>query len=98
MVSRPTHATFSAVLTIFGSTRVTTALTLATVCTAFLSQAITRLIGSAGLGGVLFALVVLTALSLAGRRDQLEWKGLLPISLMAFVGWCVISMIWSQYN
>ena len=28
---------------------------------------------------------------------MIEWVGLLPISILVFVGWCAISTIWSSY-
>jgi O-antigen ligase len=57
-----------------------------------------RLLGWAGLLAVLAGLLVLMVLSFIARREEIEWRGILPISLLAFVGWATISIIWSQYQ
>jgi O-antigen ligase len=56
-----------------------------------------RLIGWPGLIAALSALVVLMVVVLIARREELEW-GIPPISLLAFLGWAVISVVWSQYQ
>src|SRR5690606_16050656 len=48
--------------------------------------------------GVLGALVVLCAGSLYARRESLDWTGLVPISLLLFLGWAGASIFWSQYQ
>jgi O-antigen ligase len=57
-----------------------------------------RLLGWAGLVAVVAALIVLMVLSFIARRDAVEWRGILPISLLGFVGWATLSLIWSQYQ
>lgn len=57
-----------------------------------------RLFGWAGLLGAMAALIVLMGLSFAARREEVEWRGILPISLLAFLGWAVASLIWSEYQ
>lgn len=57
-----------------------------------------RLIGWGGLLAALAALVLLMAFSFVCRRSQLEWRGILPISLLAFLGWATISLVWSSYQ
>lgn len=57
-----------------------------------------ELIGWAGWLAILSGLVVLASLSLIARREEIEWHGLLPISLLVFVGWATISLFWSEYN
>src|SRR5690606_16898950 len=59
---------------------------------------ITRLIGWGGLLGMLVALVALCAGSLYARRGAIDWAGLVPISLLIFVGWAGASVFWSQYQ
>lgn len=45
------------------------------------------------------AVIVLAAgLSLAARRGEIEWRGILPVSLLAFFGWIVLSTVWSEYT
>jgi O-antigen ligase len=82
----------------FASPRLSAALSVAIVGTAFLSLMLQELIGWAGLIGILAVLVVFAGLSLLARRHALEWMGLLPISLLVFVGWAAISVFWSQYQ
>lgn len=57
-----------------------------------------RLLGWAGLLGAMAALLVLMALSFAARREEVEWRGILPISLLAFLGWAAASLFWSEYQ
>ncbi|CAN5524027.1 hypothetical protein BH10ACT7_BH10ACT7_11570 [soil metagenome] len=66
----------------------------AAVCAPLLQN----LIGWAGLIAILVALVLLTAGSLMVRRAEIEWQGILPISLLAFVGLAGLSVIWSEYQ
>lgn len=84
--------------TFFGSARFSAALSLAIIGTAFMSLLVQELIGWPGLVGVLSVLALFAALSLLARRHTLEWLGLLPISLLVFVGWAAISVFWSQYQ
>lgn len=55
-------------------------------------------IGWAGLIAILVGLVALCTVSVWARRDTLDRTGLLPISLLVFVGWATISVFWSQYQ
>jgi O-antigen ligase len=82
----------------FATPRFAWALTLAIIGTEFCSLLLQELIGWAGLIGILSVLVIFATLSLLARRHSLEWSGLLPISLLVFVGWAVISVFWSQYQ
>ncbi|MDQ1607061.1 MAG: exopolysaccharide production protein ExoQ, partial [Microbacteriaceae bacterium] len=81
-----------------GAPRFTAALTLAIIGTEVSTLLITNLIGWAGLLGMLATLVVLAALSLLAKRGEIEWHGLLPISLLVFVTWAGASVFWSQYQ
>jgi O-antigen ligase len=81
-----------------GAPRFTAALTLAIIGTLVSTLLITNLIGWAGLLGILAALVILAALSLLAKRGEIEWHGLLPISLLVFVAWAGASVFWSQYQ
>lgn len=65
---------------------------------AFGSHLLVSLMGWPGLLGALLTLVVLATLSLLARRATLEWHGLLPISILVFVGWCALSVVWSGYT
>lgn len=81
-----------------GSARFNSALALAAVGTAFSTHAIRALIGWPGLLAALCVLVVLAAASFIAQRRMIEWHGLLPLSLLAFIGWCALSVFWSSYQ
>jgi O-antigen ligase len=68
------------------------------IATALFSFPIHRLIGWPGLIAVISGLGVLTILSLVAQWKEIGWSGLLPISLLAFVGWAGVSFFWSQYH
>ena len=74
------------------------ALATTAIGTAVLAFPIHQLIGWPGLIGIIGPLVVLGALALAAQWQEIGWSGLLPISLIAFVGWAGVSFFWSQYH
>ena len=94
----PDREETSLAVAILSSPRLSAALTTASIGTAVLSFAIRQTIGWAGLIGVLVGLVALTMASLAAQWKQIEWRGLLPLSLLVFVGWAAASLFWSQYH
>jgi exopolysaccharide production protein ExoQ len=56
------------------------------------------MMGWPGVVAALAVIVVLAAVSLAARRGEIEWRGILPVSLLAFVGWMTLSVFWSEYT
>lgn len=98
MTTPPRSAQFTAVTGFLGSAGVARAITTCAIGMAFLSHAIRSLIGWPGLVGMLLVLVLLASASLIARRGTLEWRGLLTVSLLAFVAWCAISVLWSDYQ
>ena len=46
---------------------------------------------------MLVTLVVCAAVVLIARRQYLDWHGLLPLSIIAFIVWCAVSVAWSGY-
>ncbi|CAN5284743.1 hypothetical protein BH11ACT2_BH11ACT2_08420 [soil metagenome] len=97
MAIRPLHDRLAR-FEFLGSAQFVTALSTVIVGAAASSFALERLIGWPGLVGVLSVLVVLAAVSAFMRRHALDWQGILPISLLAYVSWCVISVLWSEYH
>jgi exopolysaccharide production protein ExoQ len=87
-----------AVFEFFAGARLAGALSTSIVATAFLSHLLERTIGWAGLIAILVGQSIIAAISLAARRGTLDWRGLLPISLLAFVTWSATSILWSQYQ
>ncbi|MBA4246775.1 MAG: exopolysaccharide production protein [Microbacterium sp.] len=80
------------------SPRFTQALTETIVGVALATFAVRALFGWPGSIAILSALVVLAALSLAGQPERVEWRGVLPISLIALLSLMTVSIIWSQYT
>lgn len=85
-------------VSILASPRLTAALATVAIGSAMLSFAIRQTIGWAGLIGLLCGLLALTMASLAAQWKEIDWHGLLPLSLMIFVGWACVSVFWSQYQ
>jgi hypothetical protein len=83
---------------LFQSAKFSRALSLCVVASAFLTTAIKDVIGWPGLIGVLAAVVALSVCSFIAHWDVIEWHGLLPVSLLVFVGWCAVSVVWSTYQ
>ncbi|HEY0248872.1 MAG TPA: O-antigen ligase family protein [Gryllotalpicola sp.] len=92
------HAFDAPLRHLFASGRFSNALSLVIVGTSFSTFAILRVMGWPGLVGVLGTLVLLASASFVAHRDAIEWHGLLPVSLLVFVGWCAISLFWSDYR
>nr|RZI37437.1 hypothetical protein BJQ95_00095 [Cryobacterium sp. SO1] len=55
------------------------------------------LVGWPGLLAALVCLVVLATASMIARRHSIEWHGLLPLSILFFLVWCALSVLWSEY-
>ena len=78
-----------------GSARFAQALALIAVGLSFSTHAIRSLIGWPGLLAALAALIALCAVSLVARWRAVEWYGILPITILVFVGWCAASVLWA---
>ena len=78
--------------------RFSQALATVIVLFAFGEHTVEALVGRAGVWAVLVSLFVLAGLSLLGQRYRIEWHGVLPLSLLAFVGYCALSVLWSEYS
>jgi exopolysaccharide production protein ExoQ len=83
---------------LLGSARFERAISLTIVATAYLAFTVKATMGWPALIAVVSSLVVLAAASLVIRGRDLEWHGILPISLLIFVGWSAISIFWSDYQ
>jgi O-antigen ligase len=79
-----------------GSARFAQALTLIAVGLAFSTHAVRAMIGWPGLLAALAALLVLCGFSLVARWRAVEWYGILPLTILVFVGWVAASVIWSN--
>ncbi|GHD42638.1 O-antigen ligase family protein [Mycetocola manganoxydans] len=80
-----------------GSAPVAQALAWCIVGVAFGAPALGRVIGVPGLTAMLVTLAIGSIVVLVARRRFLDWHGLLPLSILAFIIWCAISAAWSGY-
>ncbi len=88
----------AALRTFVGSPRLTQALTEVIVGVALASFAVRTLLGWPGAIAVVSGLVVVAALSLAAQPERVEWRGVLPLSLIALFSLMTVSIIWSHYT
>ncbi|SIN70563.1 O-antigen ligase family protein [Agromyces cerinus] len=79
-----------------GSARFAQALTLTAVGLSFSTHAVRSIIGTPGLLAAIAGLLVLCAASLVARWRAVEWYGILPLSILVFIGWCTASALWSS--
>lgn len=85
-------------LEILRSRPLSAALATAGVLVAATSFLWVRLTGWPGYLGALGILIVLMALVLIARYDEIEGVVVPPLSLLAFVGWAGASVLWSSYQ
>lgn len=83
---------------LLGSPRFTQVLTEVALIAALCMHALRGLIGWPGAIAILAGLVVLAGLSIAAQPERVEWRGVLPISLLALGGLMTLSVVWSQYT
>ncbi|WP_165065946.1 O-antigen ligase family protein [Marisediminicola senii] len=74
------------------------ALTLTAIGMLFLSHTVRGVMGWPALIAGLVVLVLLAAASITLRRGDTEWRGLLPISLLVFLGWSGVSILFTEYQ
>ncbi|TDW30705.1 O-antigen ligase family protein [Cryobacterium psychrophilum] len=86
-----------AIKRVLASPKFAASMTLVILGVAFSTHLLRSMMGWAGLDGIIVGLVLLATLSLLARRPIVEWHGLLPISIIVFVAWCAISLVWSGY-
>jgi len=99
MIPRDTPpALFEAIKRVLASPKFAASLTLVILAVAFSTHLLRSMMGWSGLLGIVVGLVLLATASLIARRPIVEWHGLLPISIIIFVGWCALSMVWSEYT
>jgi exopolysaccharide production protein ExoQ len=83
---------------IFGSPRFSAILSVTAIGAALSVHVIKATMGWAGLVGILGTLVAIATVSLVARRKDLDWHGVLPLSLLVFLAWCAITIVWSRYQ
>ena len=80
------------------SPRLAAAATTTIIGAGILAELLQRLIGWPGYIAILAGLILLSGGMLLAVRSTIEWQGILPISLLAFIGWAGLSIVWSQYQ
>jgi O-antigen ligase len=82
----------------FSTTRLAHAIAIVAIAVSILAPTIRALMGWPGLIAVVVLLVVFAGLSLIARRETIDYQGILPLTLLVFLGWAVISLVWSEYQ
>lgn len=96
--STPASRVPHAIRTLLGSAATAQALAVCIIGTAFSVPLLRNLIGWPGVISVVGTLSVIAAIVLIARREMIDWHGLLPLSIIAFVAWCGFSAFWSEYT
>jgi hypothetical protein len=79
--------------------RTTAALTTTGAGLVLIAFTVQQVTGWAGYIAALALLCCLLLLSLLARRDEIDWHwATLPITLLGYLGWVGISVLWSQYQ
>ena len=86
-----------AISAVLASPRFSATLTHLIIGFAFSTHLLRSLMGWPGLLAALVCLVVLATASMIARRESIEWHGLLPLSILVFLVWCALSVLWSGY-
>ncbi|HWM35336.1 MAG TPA: O-antigen ligase family protein [Pseudolysinimonas sp.] len=95
---RPARRFWAVVLDIAAAPATRQALTVVIFVMALVSPFARIVLGWPGALAALALVVAIGAVSLAARRGEIEWRGILPVSLLAFVTWMLLSILWSEYT
>jgi O-antigen ligase len=87
-----------AVVDFAANPRFAAALSHSIIGTVLLSRPIRIIMGEPALLGILFGLAAFATIVLISRWGTFTWRWLLPISLMSFLGWAALSIMWSNYR
>ena len=98
MSNAPAERAWAAISEVLTAPRVSHVVAVASIGVGFLADALQRLIGWPGLLAIVITLVVIAALTLVARGGLRPWLGLLPVSLVIFLGWAGVSVFWSSYR
>lgn len=89
---------FGVLLDVTASAAVRQALTVVIFVLGLVTPFLRVFLGWPGVVGALSVVVLAAAVSLASRRGEIEWRGILPVTLLAFFGWAALSALWSEYT
>lgn len=94
----PARNPFGVVLDLAAAAAFRQALTVVVFGLSLATPFVRVVLGWPGELAALAALVLMAAVSLAARRGEIEWRGILPLSLLAFGSWASLSVFWSEYT
>lgn len=81
-----------------GHPRFVAVMTSTAIAAALFAGPVEQLIGAPGLIAAVGLLTLLAIASILARRGAIDWRGLLPVSLLVFLGWAGLTVLWSQYQ
>lgn len=80
------------------SPRLADATTRTAIALGVLAPVLQRIAGWPAVAAMLATLALLVSAVLVLRWRSLPWQGILPVSLLLFVAWCLLSVLWSGYR
>lgn len=92
------HDTLALGRSVLESPRFVRAVTLAMVGTGFFADTLQRVIGWPGMIAIVAALGLIAVTTFIVRRREFAWLAVLPVSLLLFVVWASLSVLWSSYR
>jgi len=81
----------------FGHARFAKALSVSVLATFFSLRLLTVLLGNAGVVSILLSELLLAAVALLSRRRSVAWSRVLPVTVGLYLGWAILSLVWSNY-
>ncbi len=85
-------------VSIFGSARLAHALATVGIALGAAAFFLQRTLGWAGFLAAVVVAIGLMLLSFLARQEEVAWRALLPVSLLVFLVWAAVSLIWSSYQ
>ena len=85
-------------VSIAGSARLAHALATVGIALGAAAFFLQRTLGWAGFLAAIVVALVLMLLSFLARQEEVAWRALLPVSLLVFLVWATVSLIWSSYQ
>jgi len=85
-------------LAMSGSARLAHALATVGIALGAAAFFLQRTLGWPGFLAAIVVALALMLLSFLARQEEVRWRALLPISLLVFLVWATVSLIWSSYQ
>ncbi len=99
MMSEPNSASRRGLLlAMSGSARLAHALATVGIALGAAAFFLQRTLGWPGFLAAIVVALALMLLSFLARQEEVRWRALLPISLLVFLVWATVSLIWSSYQ